>query len=123
MGASDRISALARRMAEEVKTKIGAGHPGVADAWAVFGYRRREVILQAGWNVETVGRIRRGHYVLYFKQALASADYACQPFTAVGYWGRYIEITEQTPFCVEMVCRNGFGLRVDSPYLNLLIFE
>ena len=47
MSLASRITALASRIALEVKTKLDASHHGVARAWVCFGYAGGQVVIRA----------------------------------------------------------------------------
>ena len=75
MSLASRISALARRVGLEVKAKIGATHPGVAQAWACFGYVDNQIVVRASHNVASVTRMAAGRYRVTFAAALPDANY------------------------------------------------
>ena len=73
MSLASRIAALADRVGLEVKTKIGASHPGVARAWVCFGYVGNQIVLRAAHNVTSVTRSATGRYRVRFAVAMASS--------------------------------------------------
>ncbi|MCX7916093.1 MAG: hypothetical protein N3A53_07300, partial [Verrucomicrobiae bacterium] len=75
MSLASRISALASRIGIEVKSKIGASHPGVARAWVSFGYTGTQIVLYAAYNVASVARTAAGRYRVTFTTAMPDANY------------------------------------------------
>ncbi|TDQ43803.1 hypothetical protein [Tepidicella xavieri] len=75
MSLASRIGALAGRIGLEVKTKIDAGHPGLARAWVCFGFVGNQVVVRAAHNVASVTRLAAGRYRVTFANAMPDANY------------------------------------------------
>ncbi|WP_019562406.1 hypothetical protein, partial [Caldimonas manganoxidans] len=75
MSLASRIGALASRIGIEVRTKIDAGHPGLARAWVCFGWVGNQIVVRAAHNVAAVTRTAAGRYRVHFASPLPDANY------------------------------------------------
>ena len=130
MSLVSRLSALARRIALEIKGKIGASHPGVAKAWVCFGAVGNQIVVRAAFNVARVTRTATGRYRVTFTTALPDAHYCwtalvrsstntrTQRFAIVR-----LDADQKTAQYVDISCASSSALFADSTEINLTVFR
>lgn len=130
MSLASRIGALAGRIGREVKAKVGADHPGLARAWANFGYVGGAVQLRAAHNVASVTRLAPGRYRVSFASPLPDANYAwvgvARSSTNTGTQRLLIvraTADEKTPTHVDVGCATTAASFADSPEIDLVVYR
>ena len=130
MSLVSRLSALARRIALEIKGKIGASHPGVAKAWVCFGAVGNQIVVRAAFNVARVTRTAAGRYRVVFATALpdnhycwtalvrSSTNSSTQRFAIVRATS-----DQKTAQYVDISCASSSALFADSTEINLTVFR
>ena len=81
MSLTSQISALASRVATEIKALVRPDHPGLARAWVSFGYIGGTIQISAAYNVSGVTRLSTGRYRISFATPLANAQYCWVAFS------------------------------------------
>jgi len=130
MSLAQRISDLASRLGNELKTRIGANHPGVAQAWVSFGWNNNQLVIGAAYNVAQVTRLAVGKYRISFATALADANYCWLAFArSPGNSGTVrtalarLTADAKTAQYVEVVCATANYALADSSEVNLVVYR
>jgi len=130
MSLVQKISDLASAMGSELKSRISALHPGVAKAWVCFGYVGNQVVLRAGYNVQSVTRIAAGKYRVNFARAMPDAKYAWSAFARQGGGQSSLQFAAvrstaeaKTAEYVEVICVSANGTLSDTPEMNLTVLR
>lgn len=130
MSLAARIAALASRIGLEVKTKIDAGHPGLARAWVCFGYVGNQVVVRAAHNVASVTRLAAGRYRVHFASPLPDANYCwvgvARSNTNTGTQRLLIvrsTADEKTSTHVDVGCATTAASFADSPEIDLVVYR
>lgn len=130
MSLASRIGVLAGRIGLEVKTKIDAGHPGLARAWVCFGYVGNQVVVRAAHNVASVTRLAAGRYRVHFARPLPDANYAwvgvARSSTNSGTQRLLIvraTADEKAPTHVDVACATTAASFADSTEINLVVYR
>ncbi|AUM00562.1 hypothetical protein B4966_10590 [Rhodocyclaceae bacterium] len=130
MSLAARIAALAGRIGLEVKTKVDAGHPGLARAWVCFGFVGHQVVVRAAHNVASVARLAAGRYRVHFASPLPDANYCwvgvARSNTNSGTQRVAIvraTADEKTPTHVDVGCATTTASLADSPEINLVVYR
>lgn len=129
MSLATRVSALAVRIGQEIKGLVRPTHPGLARAWANFGYTGAAIRLGPSYNVASVTRLAAGQYRVTFASAFADADY-CWVASARSDSGlltvRYSAARSadgKTASTLDLVCTNSSGALADTSEMNLVVFR
>ncbi|MGB4913915.1 MAG: hypothetical protein WBO95_17660 [Candidatus Dechloromonas phosphoritropha] len=80
MSLASQISALANRVATEIKALVRPDHPGIARAWVTFGYTGSTIQIRASHNVLGITRLAAGRYRITFATPFADANYCWLAF-------------------------------------------
>ena len=80
MSLASQISALATRLAAEIKVLVRPEHPGIARAWVTFGYVGGTIQISAAYNVSGVTRLATGRYRITFAVPFSNANYCWLAF-------------------------------------------
>jgi len=130
MSLAARIAALASRIGLKVKTKVDASHPGLARAWANFGYVGGAVQLRAAHNVASVTRLAPGRYRVSFASPLPDANYCwvgvARSNTHMGTQRLLIvraTADEKTPTHLDVTCATTAASFADSTEINLVVYR
>lgn len=130
MSLASRISALARRIGLEMKTKIDATHPGLARAWVCFGYVGNQVVVRASYNVASVARTAAGRYRVVFAAAMPDANYCWTALArSSGNTGtQRVAIVrassdQKTAQYVDVSCASMATAFDDSTEISLMVFH
>jgi hypothetical protein len=134
MNLAQHITDLAQRLALELKTRITADHPGVAKAWVCFGVSgsgdEAEVVVRAGFNVQSVTRTSTGRFRVTFSTPLADANYCWQAFArnagqqhSMKYAAARVLAESKTAEFVEVICATASGNLSDTSEMNLTVWR
>ncbi len=130
MALIDRIVALATRIGVEVRTKIGADHPGLARAWVCFGYDGNAVLVRAAHNVTGVTRTARGRYRVTFASPMPDTSYCWTALarSSTNSGAQRIAIVrdtndEKTEQYVDISCATTATTFADSTEINLTVYR
>ncbi|HMU66729.1 MAG TPA: hypothetical protein PKE57_06280 [Cellvibrionaceae bacterium] len=124
-----RISALAQRIGQEVRSKIAADHLGLARAWVSFGYANNQVSIKASFNVASVTRLAAGRYRVNFQNAFADANYCWIAFarsntnTGSQRFALIRPSETKTAQQVEILCATSSAGLDDSTEINLVVYR
>lgn len=124
-----QLSALAGRIGTEIKGLIRPDHPGLARAWANFGYVSGAIRLRAAYNVASVTRLSKGRYRITFAIPFADAYY-CWVATARSNATSSIRVAAartttdgKTASTLDVVCVSSAGSLADTTELNLVVYR
>ncbi|WP_028769443.1 hypothetical protein [Silanimonas lenta] len=130
MSLVSRIGVLVGRIGREVKSKVDAGHPGLARAWVCFGYVGNQVVVRAAHNVASVTRLAAGRYRVHFASPLPDANYAwvgvARSSTNSGTQRLLIvraTADEKAPMHVDVGCATTAASFADSPEIDLVVYR
>lgn len=130
MSLASRIAALAARIGIEVKTKIDDSHPGLARAWASFGYVGGRMLLHSARNVASVERLATGRYRVHFTQPMSDADYCWIALarSSTDNGTQRIAIArasadQKTANYVDVACTTMATSFADSAEINLVVYR
>lgn len=125
-----RIAALAARIGLELKTKIGAGHPGLARAWVCFGYIDGKIQMRSTFNVASVARLSAGRYRVNFAVPMPDANYcwfalARSSTNSSTQRVAIIRSTSdlKTSAYVDVACATTSASFADSTEINLVVYR
>ena len=130
MSLASQISALATRLANEIKTLVRPEHPGIARAWVTFGYSGGTMQVRASHNVSGVTRLATGRYRITFAVPLADANYCWLAFarssvntgTARTALARSTSDAKTAAY-VDVVCATGNTSLADTTEMNLVVYR
>lgn len=129
MSLATQIAGLAIRIGQEIKGLVRPTHPGLARAWANFGYAGAVMRLGPAFNVASVTRLVAGQYRVTFATAFPDADY-CWVASARSDSGlltvRYAAARGadgKTASALDVVCTNSSGSLADTSEMNLVVFR
>lgn len=123
-----QLSALATRIGSEIKGLIRPDHPGLARAWASFGFETGAMRLRAAHNVDSVTRLSAGRYRVNFATPFADSAY-CWVATARSASTSTLRAAAarasdgKTPASLELVCTSSSGSLADSTEINLVVYR
>ncbi|MES0875059.1 hypothetical protein [Sinimarinibacterium thermocellulolyticum] len=130
MSLAARIAALASRIGIEVRTKIDAGHPGLARAWVCFGWAGNQIVVRAAHNVAAVTRTAAGRYRVSFATPMPDANYGWTALvrSSSDSGTQRIAIVratsdQKTPQHVDIACATPAGSFADSTEINLVVYR
>jgi hypothetical protein len=130
MSLAAQLSALATRIGTEIKGLVRPNHPGLARAWANFGYVGGTIRLRAAHNVASVTRLSTGRYRITFTNPFADADYCWvatgRSNTATGtirFAAARSTTDGKTTNYLELVCTSAAASLADTPEISVVIFR
>ena len=130
MSLSAKISALAIRLAREIKTLVGPEHPGLARAWVTFGYVGGVLQIAASHNVAGVTRQATGRYRITFATPFADTHYCWIAFarSTVNSGTARMAMARQTSDAktaryLEVACATGSTSFADTSEMNVVVYR
>ena len=125
-----QLSALATRIGTEIKGLIRPDHPGLARAWANFGYVGGAVNLRATHNVASVSRLAAGRYRITFATPFVDADY-CWVATGrsnvatgtIRFAAARSTTDGKTATTLDIVCVTSAGSLADTTEISLVVYR
>lgn len=125
-----QLSLLAARIGAEIKGLIRPDHPGLARAWANFGYAGGTVVLRAAYNVASVSPLAKGRYRITFATPFPDTGY-CWVATArsnttkgtIRFAAARGTSEGKTTTTLDIVCVSAAGSLADSPEINLVVYR
>ncbi|MFA7282642.1 MAG: hypothetical protein WC100_21345 [Sterolibacterium sp.] len=130
MSLVSKVSALATRLANEVKTLVRPDHPGIARAWVCFGYIGGAIVINASHNVSGVTRLAAGRYRITFATPFADASYCWLAFArSTGNTGTVRTALARsttdvkTATHVEVICTTASTSLADTTEMNLVVYR
>jgi len=125
-----QLSLLAARIGSEIKGLIRPDHPGLARAWASFGYDAGATELRAAHNVVSVVRLAAGRYRVTFAAPFADTHYCwvatgrSNASTGTIRFAAARSTTEgKTTTTLDIVCVSSAGTLADSTEINLVVYR
>lgn len=130
MSLASQLALLATRIGNEIRGLIRPDHPGLARAWANFGYEGGAVELRAAHNVASVARLATGRYRITFMRPFADTDY-CWVATGrsnvatgtIRFAAARSTTDGKTVTTLDIVSVSGAGSLADSTEINLVVFR
>jgi hypothetical protein len=134
MNLAQHITALAQRLALEIKGRITADHPGVARAWVCFGYEgsgnKATLVVRSSMNVSSVTRTSAGQYRVTFANPMVDANYCWLAFarnsasqSSIKQASARATAEAKTSQYVEVICTTASGTLTDTTELNLTVWR
>ena len=131
MNLSQRIAALAARIGLEVRSKANATHPGLARAWACFGWTGTAMVLRSAHNVASVSRLATGRYRIHFAAAMPDAHYCWSALARSSTDSGTMRLAivrstsdQKTPQHVDVCCATAASATFsDSTEINLIVYR
>ncbi len=124
MSLATRLAALAVAVAEELKARPTAAHPGLAKAWVCFGAPYGHTVLHASHHVGGVRRFGRGRFRIRFAPSLPDADFCWTANAqAAGAVPLRVGLALKTPHHLDLICTDADGLATDPHDFNLTVFR
>lgn len=130
MSLTGNIAELAAAIAQEVRARITAEHPGLARAWVCFGIVGDQAVIRSAFNVQSVERLAAGRYRVVFTEPMPDDDYCWTAFarnagrqTAMKVAGARARAEAKTAAFVEVICTTAAGTLTDTSELNLIVFR
>ena len=130
MSLASQLALLATRIGNEIRGLIRPDHPGLARAWANFGYEGGAMELRAAHNVASVARLATGRYRITFATPFADTDY-CWVATGrsnvatgtIRFAAARSTTDGKTVATLDIVCVSGAGSLADSTEINLVVYR
>lgn len=125
MSLSERLAALVAAIAEELKARVTASHPGLAKAWVRFGAAHGRIALHAAHAVDGVQRLSRGRYLVQFAVAFPDEHYLWTA-QAQGIGGQPLRLADaalKSRRHLELVCTDADGFTAEARELNLVVYR
>lgn len=130
MSLVQKIATLAQAIASEIKQRLTAEHPSVANAWVCFGYAKMQLVVRASYNVADVLRLATGKYRIVFQMPLPDSNYCWLAFarnagdqSSMKFAAARVSAEAKTAQYVEVICTTAAGTLSDSTELNLVVFR
>ena len=130
MSLASKISALAIRLAREIKTLVRPEHPGLARAWVTFGYVGGVIQIVASYNVLGVTRSASGRYRITFVSPFVDAHYCwvAQARSTSDSGSARMAIVratsdKKTAAYVEVSCASTSTSYSDTTEMNVVVFR
>ena len=125
-----QLSALVTRIGTEVKGLIRPDHPGLARAWASFGYASSAMQLRSAFNVDRVTRLAAGRYRVTFATPFADTDY-CWVATGrsntatktIRFAAARSTTDGKTTTTLDLVCISSSDSLADTTEINLVVYR
>lgn len=130
MSLASQLALLATRIGNEIRGLIRPDHPGLARAWANFGYEGGAMELRAAHNVASVTRLATGRYRITFATPFAGTDY-CWVATGrsnvatgtIRFAAARSTTDGKTVAALDIVCVSGAGSLADSTEISLVVYR
>lgn len=130
MSLATQISALASRLATEIRSLVRPEHPGIARAWVSFGHIGGSIQIGASHNVAGVTRLAAGRYRISFATPFADANYCWLAFarssantgTTRTALARSTSDAKTADY-VEVICATGNTSLSDTTEMNLVVYR
>ncbi len=130
MSLTGNIAELAAAIAQEVRTRITADHPGLARAWVCFGTVSDQAVIRSAFNVQSVERLAAGRYRVVFTEPMPDDAYCWTAFarnagrqSAMKSASARARAEAKTAAFVEVICTTAAGTLTDTSELNLIVFR
>ena len=130
MSLAAQISALANRVATEIKALVRPDHPGIARAWVTFGYTGGAIQIRASHNVSGVTRLATGRYRITFATAFVDANYCWLAFARSSSNSGSSETSRvrstsdaKTSNYVDVLCASNKTKLADTTEMNLVVYR
>ncbi|MHA6911485.1 hypothetical protein ACQUJS_24280 [Ralstonia pseudosolanacearum] len=130
MSLTGNITELAAAIAQEVRARITAEHPGLARAWVCFGAAGDQAVIRSAFNVDSVIRVGTGKYRVVFAEPMPDDTYCWVAFarnagrqSAMKVAGARVRAEAKTAAFVEVICTTAAGTLSDSSEFNLIVFR
>ncbi|MDB0510918.1 hypothetical protein [Ralstonia solanacearum] len=130
MSLTGNIAELAAAIAQEVRARITADHPGLARAWVCFGTVGDQAVIRSAFNVQSVERLAAGRYRVVFTEPMPDAGYCWTAFarnagrqSAMKAASARARAEAKTTAFVEVICTTAAGTLTDTSELNLIVFR
>ena len=124
------LSALPPRIGAEIQGLSRPDHPGLARAWANFGYVGGAIQLRAAYNVASVTRMGTGRYRIDFETPFPDAKYCWvatgRSNTATGtirFAAARGTTDGKTEAGLEIVCTSSSASLADTPEISLVVYR
>lgn len=130
MSLTAKVSALAIRLAREIKPLVRPEHPGLARAWVTFGYVGGAIQIAASYNVSGVTRQAAGRYRITFARPFADAHYCWFAFARStvnsGTARRALARSTtdvKTASAIDVACATGSTSFADTSEMNVVVYR
>ena len=130
MSLTAKVSALAIRLAREIKHLVRPEHPGLARAWGNFGYDGSAIRIAAAHNVTGVTRQATGRYRITFATPFADTRYCWVAFarSTVNSGTARMALARQssdakTARYLEVACATGSTSFADTSEMNVVVYR
>ena len=130
MSLASQISALANRVATEIKTLVRPDHPGIARAWVTFGYTGSTIQIRGSHNVSGVTRLATGRYRITFATPFVDTNYCWLAFARSSSNSGSSETSRvrstsdaKTPNYVDVLCATSNTKFADTTEMNLVVYR
>ncbi|MEF9388609.1 hypothetical protein V4890_23750 [Ralstonia solanacearum species complex bacterium KE056] len=130
MSLTGHIAELAAAIAQEVRARITAEHPGLARAWVCFGTAGDQAVIRSAFNVDSVIRVGTGKYRVVFAEPMPDDTYCWVAFarnagrqSAMKVAAARVRAEAKTEAFVEVICTTAAGTLSDSSEFNLIVFR
>ena len=125
-----QLSALVARIGNEIRGLIRPEYPGLARAWACFGYEGGAMQLRAAFNVASVTRLSAGRYQVIFATPFVDTDYCWVASGRSNTATRTIRFAAarnttdgKTATTLDLVCISGAESLADTTEINLVVYR
>ena len=130
MSLTAKVSALAIRLAREIKHLVRPEHPGLARAWVNFGYDGSAIRIAAAHNVAGVTRQATGRYRITFATPFSDTNYCWIAFarSSVNSGTARMALARQssdakTARYLEVACATGSTSFADTSEMNVVVYR
>jgi hypothetical protein len=130
MSLTEQVTVLATRLANEIKARVRPDHPGLARAWAHFGYVGGGVELRAAHNVASVTRLGTGRFQVTFATPFEDTNYCwvasgrSNATTGTIRFAAARTTTDgKTTTRLDIVCVSSTGSLADTSEINLVVYR
>ncbi len=130
MSLTEQVTALATRLATEIKARVRPDHPGLARAWAHFGYVGGVVELRAAHNVASVTRLATGRFRVTFATPFEDTNYCwvasgrSNVTTGTIRFAAARTTTDgKTTTMLDIACTSSAGSLADTSEMNLVVYR
>lgn len=130
MSLTGNIAELAAAIAQEVRARITADHPGLARAWVCFGTAGDQPVIRSAFNVQSVVRLATGRYRVVFAEPMPDDGYCWLAFarnagrqSSMKAAAARVRAEAKTEAFVEVICTTAAGTLSDSSEFNLMVYR